>query len=52
MLGLTYPNHFPYAFADLDGPDEWKNNASSLRTTTIGEDNGVEVRVPAPPSIL
>ena len=52
MLGLTYPNHFPYAFADWDGPEERKDNASSWRTITIGEDNGIEVRVPVPPPNL
>ena len=48
MLGLTYSNHFPYAFADWDGPEERKNNPSSWRTITIGESNGVKVRVPVP----
>lgn len=47
MLGLTYPNHFPYAFADWDTPEDWAASDKYWRTITIGE--GEDVKVPLPP---
>lgn len=51
MLGLTYPNRFPYAFADWDGPEEWENR-TSWRTTIISNAGGddAQTRIPLPPS--
>lgn len=45
MLGLTYPNRFPYASADWEVPEDY------LPTITIGEDGGAEVHVPLPPLV-
>ena len=51
MLGLTYPNHFPFSFADWDGPEEWENRTSSWRTTMIDAVAvGDEIRIPLPPA--
>lgn len=47
MLGRTYPNHFPYAFADWDGPEDSDVRDKYWRTITIGE--GDDVSVPLPP---
>ena len=49
MLGRTYPNHLPYAFADWDGPEDWEVSDKYWRTITIGEGKGEDVRVPVPP---
>lgn len=51
MLGLTYPNHLPYAFADGDGPEKW-DRRTSWRTTVLGEATAddVHIRVPLPPA--
>ena len=42
MLHLTYPNAFPYAYADWDTPDEY------LPTIAVGMDRSV--KVPLPPA--
>src|ERR1035437_2074481 len=41
VLGLTYPNRFPYALADWDSPED------CLPTISIGD--GEEVLIPLPP---
>lgn len=41
MLGLTYPNRFPYAYSDWGDPGDY------LPTISFGE--GEEVRIPLPP---
>lgn len=50
MLGLTYPNRFPYAFADWDGPEEWSNRTSWRTIVTDASDADTEVRIPLPPT--
>lgn len=47
MLGLTYPNRLPFAFADWDGPEEPEGDDTRWRTITIGV--GERVRIPLPP---
>lgn len=47
VLGLTYPNLLPYAFADWDDPEEPEDENRRWRTIIIG--TGKEVRIPVPP---
>jgi len=49
MLGLTCPNHLPYAFADWDwdNPEAQESRDSYWRTIAIGA--GETVHVPLPP---
>lgn len=41
MLHLTYPNHFPYAMADWDVPEDYLDTVSPV--------SGAQVKVPLPP---
>lgn len=50
MLGLTYPDLFPFAFADWDGPEDLDARASSWRTTIVSDSNSVNVNIPFPPA--
>lgn len=47
MLGLTYPNCLPYAFADWDDTEESEDDDLRWRTIIIG--SGERVRIPLPP---
>lgn len=50
MLGLTYPNHLPYAFADSDRSTELATRDKYWRTISIGDGSNVIVPMPPPKS--